>query len=131
MLKDKNIQYNTKLLAKLSSDKDLPSPLSLFIDCYHFHEAREMLWDWLVIALSSDKSTYASGTDRSNLLFFYENLLMLLEEVYQAETKGRQRLTNGKNSGRKKLRTRQNKPTEGITEQTGQSLEPQNQEVSA
>ncbi len=56
--------------------------LDNFFSCYSLQDVREMLWDWLVTALASDSSNYDNGTDRSNLIFLYENLETLVEAAY-------------------------------------------------
>jgi hypothetical protein len=56
--------------------------LNYFFECYHLKDLRELLWDWLLTALSSDNGTYAKGRERSNLIFLFENLESLAEAAY-------------------------------------------------
>jgi hypothetical protein len=44
------------------------SVLEDFLSCFHLQDIQEMLWEWLVAALSSDSGAYGSGRDRSNLI---------------------------------------------------------------
>jgi hypothetical protein len=60
--------------------------LSNFCDNYHLHEVKQILWDWLVTAMGKPHSTYDEGKERSNLLFFYENIETLVEAVYTINT---------------------------------------------
>ncbi len=53
-----------------------------FCENYHLPEAQDMLWEWLVTAVSKSPSLYDHGKERSNLFFFYENIEELLEAVY-------------------------------------------------
>ena len=62
--------------------QDPTAVIRYFFECYHLKDLRELLWDWLLTALSSDNGTYSRGTDRSNLIFLYENIEKLAEAVY-------------------------------------------------
>lgn len=53
-----------------------------FCNGYHFHEVKQILWDWLVTAMSKNHSIYDVGKERSNLIFFYEKLSALVEAAY-------------------------------------------------
>jgi hypothetical protein len=59
------------------------SVLEDFFSCFHLQDIREMLWEWLVAALSSDSGAYSSGYARSNLIYVYEKLLTLIEATYE------------------------------------------------
>ncbi|WP_276479699.1 hypothetical protein [Paraflavitalea pollutisoli] len=80
-----------------SQQADPSAVIRYFFECYHLQDLRELLWDWLLTALSSDNGTYSRGSDRSNLIFLYENLEKLAEAAY---------LKYGK---RAKLKTRKKK----------------------
>lgn len=54
-----------------------------FYRCFHLQDMREMLWDWLVAALSCEHSTYNTGHARSNLIFIYEKTELLIEATYE------------------------------------------------
>lgn len=56
--------------------------LACFFECYHLKDLRELLWDWLLTALSTDNATYAKGRDRSNLIFLYEKIELLTEAAW-------------------------------------------------
>jgi hypothetical protein len=62
--------------------KDLYGVLDDFFSSFHLQDARELLWDWLVAALSSESGAYESGYARSNLIFVYEKLELLIEAAY-------------------------------------------------
>jgi hypothetical protein len=62
--------------------KDLYSVLEDFFSCFHLQDARETMYDWLVAALSSDCGTYNTGFARSNLIFVYEKLELLIEAAH-------------------------------------------------
>ena len=49
---------------------------------YHLKEVKAYLWNWLQVALAKENSTYDTGKERSNLLFFYENLVELFEAFW-------------------------------------------------
>lgn len=61
---------------------DLYGVLDDFFRCFHVEDVREMLWEWLVAALSTDSGSYSTGYDRSNLIFVYERMEMLIEAAY-------------------------------------------------
>jgi hypothetical protein len=50
-----------------------------FFSNFHLQDMREMLWDWLVAAMSAESSAYNTGYARSNLVFVYEKLELLIE----------------------------------------------------
>jgi hypothetical protein len=50
-----------------------------FFSCFDLYYIRKVLWDWLVVALSSESGTFNSGYSRSNLIYFYERVELLIE----------------------------------------------------
>jgi len=56
--------------------------LEEFFSCFHLQDMREILWDWLVAALSSESGMYGTGFARSNLIFVYEKLELLIEAAH-------------------------------------------------
>lgn len=54
-----------------------------FYSWFHLQDMREILWQWLEAALSSDSIHYANGGARSNLFFVYEKLELLIEATYE------------------------------------------------
>ena len=62
--------------------QDLYGVLDDFYSCFHLQDVREVLWDWLVAALSTDCGAYNTGYSRSNLVFVYEKLELLIEAAY-------------------------------------------------
>lgn len=53
-----------------------------FFSNFHLQDVREMLWEWLVAALSSESGNYESGHARSNLIYVYEKLELLIEAAH-------------------------------------------------
>jgi hypothetical protein len=53
-----------------------------FFNCFDLKTANEMLWNWLVVAMSSETGVYNSGVSRSNLIYFYEKLQLLIESAH-------------------------------------------------
>lgn len=49
---------------------------------YHYHEVQEMLWDWLVTAISRNNSIYDDGKERGSLFLLYENITLLVAAAY-------------------------------------------------
>lgn len=52
-----------------------------FFSNFHLQDMREMLWDWLVAAISAESGAYNTGYARSNLVFVYEKLELFIEAV--------------------------------------------------
>jgi hypothetical protein len=61
--------------------QDPYSVLDDFYSCFHLQDIREVLWDWLVAAMSAESSAYNTGYARSNLVFVYEKLELFIEAV--------------------------------------------------
>jgi hypothetical protein len=62
--------------------QNLYGVLEDFFSSFHLQDIREIMWDWLVAALSSESGAYDSGYARSNLIFVFERLEMLIEAAY-------------------------------------------------
>jgi hypothetical protein len=68
------------------TEKEMQNPygaLEDFFSCFQLQYTREMLWNWLVVAMSSEADIYSSGESRSNLVYFYEKLELLIEAAYE------------------------------------------------
>lgn len=50
-----------------------------FFECYHLHDCREVLWDFLIKAVCHDN---CSPQERSCYLHFYEQVEQLIEAVF-------------------------------------------------
>lgn len=74
---------NSPLRLSEEERKDLYGVLDEFFRCFHLQDMREMLWDWLVAALSAESGAYATGFARSNLIFVYEKLELLIEAAHE------------------------------------------------
>jgi len=72
--------------------KDPYSVVEDFFSFFHLQDVREVLWDWLVAALSSESGAYNTGYARSNLFFVYEKFELLIEAVHGLHRKRRKRL---------------------------------------
>ena len=67
------------------SEEERQNPYGVLEDyysCFHLQDLREILWDWLVAAMSTESGQYSTGYARSNLIFVYEKLEFLLEATY-------------------------------------------------
>lgn len=53
-----------------------------FCTSYHQHEVKNMLWEWLVTAISRTHSIYDDGKERSSLFLLYENIMLLVDAAY-------------------------------------------------
>lgn len=77
-----------------------------FCKDYHLHEVKEMLWEWLTTALSKQHTIYDTGRERSNLIFFYEKIIALVEAVYRLQpaqkTTGKPKAKNAPGNKNKK-----------------------------
>lgn len=53
-----------------------------FFSCFQLQDLREMQWDWLAAALSTESGQYSTGFARSNLVFVYEKLELMIEAAH-------------------------------------------------
>lgn len=53
-----------------------------FFSFFDTQDMHEILWDWLVAAMSNESGSFESGYSRSNLIFVYERLESLIEASY-------------------------------------------------
>jgi hypothetical protein len=44
-----------------------------------------VLWNWLVVAMSSKSGVYSTGVARSNFFYVYEKLGLLIEAAYEID----------------------------------------------
>lgn len=72
--------------------QNLHSVLEDFFSCFHVQDMRRILWDWLVAAMSSEICTYNTGFARSNLVFVYERLLLLIEAANEIDKRRKKKL---------------------------------------
>lgn len=73
---------NVPLRLSKEEKQDPYGVLDEFFSCFHLQDLREVLWDWLVAALSAESGAYNTGYTRSNLVFVYERLELLVEAAY-------------------------------------------------
>lgn len=67
---------------EIEKKKDPYQAIRDFCRNYHHHEVQEMLWDWLVTALSRSNSLYDDGKERGSLFLLYENITLLIAAAY-------------------------------------------------
>ena len=93
-----------KLPLRLNEEekKDFFAVVDDFFSCFHLHEVEEMLWDWLMVAITSDNDTYDSGTERSNLIFFWQKLEGIVQATHVIQQKKTQKKKKKKNKTTKK-----------------------------
>src|SRR5262249_22556766 len=73
---------NQPLRLTQKQQDDLAVVFQDFFECYHLHEVRETLWEWLVEVISSQNSISNDGNARNNHIFFYEKLEQLVEACF-------------------------------------------------
>jgi len=56
--------------------------LTDFFQCYHLHDVRELMWQWLTAAVSIPGSHADDGHERNNYMFFYEKMESLVEAAW-------------------------------------------------
>jgi hypothetical protein len=89
---NRNSQWENQPLRLTEEEKQNPyAVLEDFYSFFHLQDIREMLWDWLVAAMSTDSGQYSTGYARSNLIFTYEKLELLLEATYTINRRRRKR----------------------------------------
>lgn len=89
------------------SEEERQNPYLLledFYSCFHVVDIREIMWDWLVAALSSESGAYTTGRARSNLIFVYEKLESLIEATNEINKRRKRKLKQKQ----RKLETRLN-----------------------
>lgn len=72
---------------EIEKRKDPYQAIREFCRSYHHHEVQEMLWDWLVTALSRSNSLYDDGKERGSLFLLYENITLLIAAAYTVHLK--------------------------------------------
>lgn len=53
-----------------------------YFQCYHLHEVRQILWNWMVEVMSSQHGISCDPHERSNHIYFYEKMEALVEAAY-------------------------------------------------
>lgn len=53
-----------------------------FFETYHLEEIREILWDWLVEVISSERSISLEAKQRNDHMYFYEKIELLVEAAF-------------------------------------------------
>lgn len=81
--------YNQPL--RLSQDQKQSPYLAIedFFECYHLHEVREILWNWMVEVISSPRGISHEHFERNGHLYFYEKIEQLVEGAYMALKKAK------------------------------------------
>lgn len=76
--------------------KDPASVIAEFFVNYHLKDIREILWQWVWVGVANSNGHFDSDLERSNLLFFYENLEKLIEANYLQKRRNERRRRKGK-----------------------------------
>jgi hypothetical protein len=58
-----------------------------FFDCYHLQDVRDILWRWLEAVISSPQNISSEPLERSNHIYFYENVERIIEAAYVMKRK--------------------------------------------
>ncbi len=74
--------YNQPIRLSEKQMKDPGRILEEFFTWYHLDDIRQILWEWMQVAMVTDNDVFESGRDRNNLLFFYRNIEILVEAAY-------------------------------------------------
>jgi len=83
-------QWYNEPLRLTRNQKDNPTVVfEDFFGCYHLHEVREILWEWLVEVISSQNSISNDGSARNNHIYFYEKLEQILEACFMLQKEPR------------------------------------------
>lgn len=53
-----------------------------FFSTYHLDDLREILSEWVQVAVTADNSVYPNAQDRSNLFHFYKSLEIFIEAAF-------------------------------------------------
>jgi hypothetical protein len=90
---NRNPEWHCQPLRLNDEERQHPeSVLDDFFSCFHLQDMREILWDWLVAALSGESGVYNSGFARSNLIFVYEKLELLVEAAHLMHKRRKKRM---------------------------------------
>lgn len=101
-MRTNNFRHQLKNQALGLSEEEKQNPYLVLDDFYsffHLQDIREILWEWLVAAMSTESGQYSTGYARSNLIFVYERVELLLEATYNINKRRRK---NRKRSLRKR-----------------------------
>lgn len=72
-------QSNQVLRLNPNERRDPAGVVTEFFMTYDLKDTREILWEWLCAGLANTNHIFPEPIDRSNLLFFYENVEKLIE----------------------------------------------------
>lgn len=53
-----------------------------FFECYHLSDFRGIIWNWMVEVITSEGSISIEALERSNHIYFYEKIELLVEACY-------------------------------------------------
>ena len=70
-----------------------------FFECYHLNEVREILWNWMVEVLSSTHGISIDAHDRSNHIYFYEKIEVLVESAFIIHKRFHKKMNKRKRKG--------------------------------
>jgi hypothetical protein len=69
-------------ISPVEAQQEFDHLLQEFFDNYHLKDADDHLWNWLTAGISREHSIYDNGKERSNLIFFYENVKELIHKMW-------------------------------------------------
>jgi len=81
--------YNEPLRLNDQQKQDPGLVIDDFFECYHLNEVREILWNWLVEVICSPHGISSNPLERSNHIYFYEKIELLIEAAYSIKEKER------------------------------------------
>ena len=62
-----------------------------FFDCYHLYKARQILWDWLETALTSENYSFENAMDRNRLIWFSQHVEKMMEAAHLMNQKNKRK----------------------------------------
>jgi hypothetical protein len=74
--------YNEPLRLTSHQTQNPNVVLDDFFECYHLNEVRELMWTWVVEAVSSPHSNANDHHERNNYMYFYEKIESLVEAAW-------------------------------------------------
>jgi hypothetical protein len=73
-------------ISRATAQQQLHLQIEDFFSQYHFKEVEDHLWNWLTAGIACKHSIYDNAVERSNLLFFYQNMRDLIHGMWQLQS---------------------------------------------
>jgi hypothetical protein len=74
--------YNQPLRLNKEQRRDPLPVLDDFFECYHLNDARQILWQWLSVIITSQRGIAMEPLDNDNHIYFYEKIEEIIEAAY-------------------------------------------------